>query len=126
MVAQKLCTSYDDPDSIVAMVACHLIIFRPIVLLATFLLKPTYRKDVPLFIDGQNIFSSEGISQGNALAMKMYSVSVTPLIASLQDPRATQLWFADDANAGGTLHGLHDWWLDFKIYAHFTVIIQML
>ena len=42
--------------------------------------------------------------------MAMYSVSVTPLIASLQDSRVKQVWFADDATAGGTLHGLHDWW----------------
>ena len=37
----------------------------------------------------------------------MYSVSVTPLIASLQDSHVKQVWFADDATAGGTLHG---WW----------------
>ena len=84
----------------------------------TLILINTYRKDVPLFIDGQNIFSSEGIAQGDALAMKMYSVSVTPLIASLQDPRVTQVWFTDDATAGGTFHGLHDWLLGLKIYAH--------
>ena len=42
--------------------------------------------------------------------MAMYSVSVTPLIASLQDSRVKQVWFADDATAGGTLHGLRDWW----------------
>ena len=42
--------------------------------------------------------------------MAMYSVSVTPLIASLQDSRVKQVWFADDATAGGTLRGLRDWW----------------
>ena len=70
----------------------------------------TYRKNVPLFIDGRHIFSSEGTTQGDPLAMAMYSVSVTPLIASLQDSRVKQVWFADDATAGGTLHGLRDWW----------------
>ena len=30
--------------------------------------------------------------------------------ASLQDSRLTQVWFADDATAGGTLLGLRDWW----------------
>ena len=40
----------------------------------------------------------------------MYSVSVTPLIASIQDSHVKQVWFADDATAGGTLHGLRDWW----------------
>ena len=42
--------------------------------------------------------------------MAMYSVSITPLIAALQDPRLKQVWFADDATAGGTLEGLHNWW----------------
>ena len=70
----------------------------------------TYRKDVPLFIDGRHMFSSEGTTQGDPLAMAMYSVSVTPLIASLQDSHVKQVWFADDATAGGTLHGLRDWW----------------
>ena len=41
--------------------------------------------------------------------MAMYSVSVTPLIASLQF-HVKQVWFADDATAGGTLHGLCGWW----------------
>ena len=39
--------------------------------------------------------------------MAMHAVSVTPLIASLQDAHVKQVWFADDATAGGTLHG---WW----------------
>ena len=40
----------------------------------------------------------------------MYSISVTPLIASLQDPLVGQVWFADDASAEGTLLGLREWW----------------
>ena len=51
---------------------------------------------------------------GDPLAMAMYSISVTPLIASLQDPHVAQVWFADDATAGGTLWGLHDWWCKLK------------
>ena len=39
-----------------------------------------------MFIDGHHIFSSEGTTHGDSLAMVMYSVSVTSLIASLQDP----------------------------------------
>ena len=42
--------------------------------------------------------------------MAMYSVSVSPLIASLQDSYVKQVWFADDATVVGTLHGLRDWW----------------
>ena len=57
--------------------------------LAPILVNPvnTYRQNIPLFIDGQHIFSSEGTTRGDSLAMAMYSISVTPLIASLQDPR---------------------------------------
>ena len=36
-------------------------------------------------------FSSDGTTQSDPLAMVMYSISVTHLIASLQDP---QVWFA--------------------------------
>ena len=38
--------------------------------------------------------------------MAMYSISVTPLIHSLNDPCTCQVWFADDATAGGFLSGL--------------------
>ena len=56
-------------------------------------------------------FLQRGLTtQGDPLAMAMYSVSVTPLIASLQDPRVKQVWFADDATPGGTLRGLRSWW----------------
>jgi len=43
--------------------------------------------------------------------MAMYYISVTPLIHSLNDPCICQVWFADDATAGGTLSGLHEWWI---------------
>lgn len=44
----------------------------------------TYRENIPLFIDMQHICSSEGTTQSDPLAKVMYSISVTPLIASLQ------------------------------------------
>ena len=74
----------------------------------------TYRVNILLFIDGCNILSSEGTTQGDPLAMAMYSVSVTPLITLLQDPSVAQVWFADDATAGGTLQGLLTWWIGLK------------
>ena len=51
----------------------------------------TYRKDIPLYIDGSHILSSEGTTQGDPLVMAMYSVSVTPLITSLQDPSVAEV-----------------------------------
>ena len=53
-------------------------------------------------------FFSEGTTQGDPLAITMYSISVTPLIHALQVSGIRQVWFADDATAGGSLKGLHD------------------
>ena len=46
----------------------------------------------------------------------MYSVSVTPPITLLQDPSVAQVYFADDATAGGTLQGLLTSWTGLKHY----------
>ena len=48
--------------------------------------------------------------QGNPLSMFMYAIGTLPLIHSLRDPgRWTQLWYANDASAGGTLPELREW-----------------
>ena len=70
----------------------------------------TYCEDVPLFIDNHCIYSSEGTTQEDPLAMAMYSIGITPLIKDLQVPHMHQVWFANDATAGGSLNGLHEWW----------------
>ena len=67
----------------------------------------THRVDVPLFIDGDVLFSSEGITQGDPLAMVMYAIGVLPLIHHLT---VSQVWYADDATALGSLHSLRCWW----------------
>ena len=81
--------------------------------LATILIN-TYREDVPLFIDNCCILSSGGTTQGDPLAMAMYSIGVTPLINDLKGPCIHQVWFADDATARGSLNGLYDWWCRLK------------
>ena len=80
--------------------------------LATVLKVNTYRADVPLYIDGKHLFSSEGTIQGNPLAMAMYAISVIPLIDAIRDCDVRQAWFADDATAAGSLSGLRKWWSD--------------
>ena len=65
---------------------------------------------MPLYIDGQTLFSQEGTTQGDPLAMAMYALAVTPLINKLQDPNVKQVWFADDASASARLHSLRNWW----------------
>ena len=78
--------------------------------LATTLIN-TYRDAVPLFIDNCCLFSLEGTTQGDPLAMVMYSISVTLFVyvCALQVSVIHQVWFADDATAGGSLKDLHDW-----------------
>ena len=41
--------------------------------------------------------------------MAMYAIATVPLIYRLQQ-QVTQVWFADDAKAGGRLLDLRDWW----------------
>ena len=56
------------------------------------------------------LYSKEGLTQGDPLSIFMYAVGTLPLIRSLHNPTHwTQLWYADDASAGGSLSDLHDW-----------------
>ena len=69
-----------------------------------------YRLDVPLFIDGDNLFSAEGTTQGDPLAMVFYALATLPLIAKLDPVPVHQAWYADDGAAVGKLTDLHSWW----------------
>ena len=77
--------------------------------LATILIN-TYRSDINLFIENDTTFSSEGVTQGDPLAMAMYAISTIPLIRSLKTDTVTQVWYANDASAGGSLLKLRHWW----------------
>ena len=70
----------------------------------------TYREDIQMFIDGETMLSQEGTTQGDPLAMAMYAISILPLIHHLENEKIKQVWFADDATAGGGLTGLKEWW----------------
>ena len=70
----------------------------------------TYREDVQLFIDGETLLSQEGTTQGDPLAMAMYAIAVNPLIHRLKCDTTKQIWFADDATAGGKINNLREWW----------------
>ena len=77
------------------------------------ILKNTYGVPIRLFITGEGeIASTEGTTQGDPLAMAMYALAVTPLIRSLRlsQPDVSQVWYADDATAGGKLVPLLHWW----------------
>ena len=61
-----------------------------------------YRMNAELFVAGETIFSQEGATQGDLLAMAMYALGVTPLIRAVSIPETKQLWFTDDASARWT------------------------
>ena len=73
-----------------------------------------YRTSSRLFVTG--VSSEEGTTQGCPLSMALYAVSVIPLINKCRDTAtmdcnpATQVWYADDAAAGGSLKALHRFW----------------
>ena len=69
----------------------------------------TYRAPSDLYIDGETILSQEGTTQGDPLAMPRYALATIPLIDQL--PRdVTQIWYADDACAIGSLANIRAWW----------------
>ena len=69
----------------------------------------TYRVQTELFIDGEVIFSKEGTTQGDPLAMPMYALATLPLINRLP-VSVTQVWYADDVTALGSISDLRNWW----------------
>ena len=69
---------------------------------ATFAIN-TYRGSARLFVTGgKELVSAEGTTQGDPLAMCLYTLSLQPLISLLQAiSQAKQCWFADDATGCG-------------------------
>ena len=53
--------------------------------------------------DGTFLFSKEGVTQGDPLAMVVYGIGALPLCRTIKDevPECHQPWYADDAGAGG-------------------------
>ena len=72
----------------------------------------TYRGFASLFVAGGDevIYSREGATQGDPLAMFFYGVSLLPLIRKLKDPNnVLQSWYADDSAAIAKLKKLEIW-----------------
>ena len=56
------------------------------------------------------MYSKKKVTQGDPLSMFMYAVSTLPLICSLCNlSHWTQVWYTDDAVAGGSLCDNRDW-----------------
>ena len=70
-----------------------------------------YRAPSRIFVmGGLVIHSNEGTMQGCSFAMSMYTIMMVPLTKEFHGI-CKQVWFADDATAGGKLAHLHTWWL---------------
>ena len=69
----------------------------------------TYRQDPEFYIEGEAILSTEGTTQGDPLAMAMFALAMVPLIDKMSG-EVQQIWYADDASAGGKMDGLRAWW----------------
>eukprot|EP00731_Ephydatia_muelleri_P000748 Em0001g748a len=58
-----------------------------------------------LFVQDAIIFSREGTTQGDPLAMPMYALGILPLIQRIT---GDIVWYADYASATGTIHNLRE------------------
>ena len=77
----------------------------------------TYRGWATLVIRGSEsvIYSKEGVTQGDPLAMFIYAIGSLPLISRLRSPdKWVQTWYADDASACGPIQSLREWFLLLK------------
>ena len=69
----------------------------------------TYRSAAALYTSGDILFSEEGTTQVDPLAMPLYALATLPLSDRLPNT-VTQVWYADDVCACGSIVKLHDWW----------------
>ena len=74
-----------------------------------------HRSPSRLFVGGESISTSEGMTQGNPLAMPLYAIGILPLIQATDTDGARQLLYADDSSADVWLRCLHTW-LDSLMY----------
>ena len=65
---------------------------------------------------GHFLYSKEGVTQGDPLAMITYGIGVLPLIRELPNahPRVTQPWYADDVGAVGTFQQIKEHFRDLQ------------
>ena len=69
----------------------------------------TYCQPACLFVVvGDFLYSEEGTTQGDPLAMPFNALATIPLIRKLLAP-VTQIWYADDSAACGKISTLRAW-----------------
>ena len=67
----------------------------------------TYHSQLKLLIQGQTLIT-QGTTQGDSLSMAMYALAIASLVKECANG-STQVWYADDASAGGTVSGVFSW-----------------
>ena len=79
--------------------------------LATVLIN-TYRASNELYVDGDVLYSLEGMTQFDPLAMPMYALATIPLFRYLKHTigDVNQAWYVDDACTAGEVTRLCKWW----------------
>ena len=88
--------------------------------LSTYIIN-SYRNAANLYVAGANepFHSDEGVTQGDNSAMGFYACSMMPLLKQLvmkkeitveEYQHLKQIWYADDAAAGGKLDDIQKWW----------------
>ena len=66
--------------------------------------------DILFVTGGVEISPDEGSTQGDPIAMPLYSVGVTPLLMAIKTQNVKHAAFADDLNGAGYLNALNIWW----------------
>ena len=56
-----------------------------------------------MYVASESILSRKGTTQGDPLSMAMHAFALKPLIHAVSAPVTQQVWFANDAAAGGHL-----------------------
>lgn len=77
------------------------------------LLVNIYRNESLLPVSGELLYSREGLTQGDNLAMAAFGANSMPLIRYLNEHLSApvlQRWYADDANATGNLSNLREFY----------------
>ena len=70
----------------------------------------TYRGNAQLFVDGETLFSREGTTNGDPLAMPFYALTTIPLNKTCKiEELPGEVWFADDSTGCWSLQALCRW-----------------
>ena len=71
-------------------------------------LKNSYSSPLPLYVNGTTLWSEEGTTQCDPIAMCMYGAAILPLIQKISKVNVIHKWYADDGNACGRISDLYE------------------